>query len=313
MTQNLNIKIIKKLLFSALIALIACNTNRSSAFLSYFSDDELINKVLLIGIDGLSSTRLHKYDLPNLEKLIRNGLYISNTKVNSMPSKSGPGWSDILTGVNNSKHKVVNNRFEDKKFNLWPDFLNRLEVLNPDINTYAITNWVGFDHIFEETDIDYYFRSKVSDVRIGDELVKDKTIQILKYQSPDAIFTYFNRLDVQGHNFGGSSAEYEEAAETIDSHIGKIIKYVNYRRKHFPENWLILIASDHGHTDKGGHGGNSHDEMSVFMILEGPSVVNRLNIQTDNTFFAPTAISHVLGYYNSNWGLDGKVVGINKE
>ena len=110
---------------------------------------DLTKKVLLIGVDGLSSTRLGDFNLPNYDRLIADGLYEDGTTVNSRPSYSGPGWSDILCGVNNAKHGVTNNNFTGNNFNQWPNFLERLEGIDSSFNTYAIVNWSGFDHIFD--------------------------------------------------------------------------------------------------------------------------------------------------------------------
>nr|BFE59814.1 hypothetical protein GCM10020063_043400 [Dactylosporangium thailandense] len=37
------------------------------------------------------------------------------------------------------------------------------------------------------------------------------------------------------------------------------------------ERWLIEVATDHGHTDAGGHGGNSIPERRTFVIANGPA------------------------------------------
>ena len=271
---------------------------------------DLTKKVLLIGVDGLSSTRLGEFNLPNYDRLIADGLYEDGTTLNSRPSYSGPGWSDILCGVNNDKHGVRNNNFTGNNFNQWPNFLERLEGIDSSFNTYAIVNWSGFDHIFDNNGIDEYHRPLGDSVAVLDEEVRDIAEDILANDNPDAMYVYFHNVDTQGHAHGGSSNQYRDAAETIDGHIGILINAVESRPTFNDEDWLIMISSDHGHRDGGGHGRNSNHELSVYMVMGGPSVFFSINGATDNTYFAPTAMAHVLGYLDSEWNLDGQMVGI---
>ena len=271
----------------------------------------LTKKVLLIGVDGLSSTRLGEFNLPNYDRLIADGLYEDGTTVNSLPSVSGPGWSDILCGVNKAKHGVRNNSFTGSNFNQWPNFLERLEGINSSLNTAAVVNWAGLDHILDNSGIDAYHRPSGDSAAVLDEEVRDIAKDILANDNPDAMFVYFHNVDTQGHAHGGSSNQYRDAAETIDGHIGDLIDAVESRPAFNDENWLIMISSDHGHKDGGGHGGSSNHELSVYMVMGGPSVLTSINAETDNTYFAPTAMAHVLGYLDSEWNLDGKMVGIS--
>ena len=270
----------------------------------------LTKKVLLIGVDGLSSTRLGEFNLPNYDRLIADGLYEDGTTVNSLPSLSGPGWSDILCGVNRAKHGVRNNSFTGSNYNQWPNFLERLEGINSSLNTAAVVSWYRFDHIFDNSGIDAYHRPSGDSATVLDEEVRDIAKDILANDNPDAIFVYFYNVDKQGHAHGGSSNQYRDAAETIDGYIGDLIDAVESRPAFNDENWLIMISSDHGHKDGGGHGGNSNHEMSVYMVMSGPNVLFSINGATDNTYFAPTAMTHVLGYFDSEWNLDGQVVGV---
>jgi len=143
-----------------------------------------------------------------------------------------------------------------------------------------------------------------------DEEVRDIAEDILANDNPDAMYVYFHNVDTQGHAHGGSSSQYRDAAETIDGHIGDLIDAVESRPAFNDENWLIMISSDHGHKDGGGHGGNSNHELSVYMVMGGPNVLFSINGATDNTYFAPPAMTHVLGYLDSEWNLDGQVVGV---
>ena len=115
----------KRFLPLFIIPLLLCTTcEDKNTFLIY---GELTKKVLLIGVDGLSSTRLGEFNLPNHDRLIRDGLYEDGTTVNSRPSYSGPGWSSMITGVWQNKHGVTDNSFLGSNFEVYPPFNILLE------------------------------------------------------------------------------------------------------------------------------------------------------------------------------------------
>ncbi|GAA3100192.1 hypothetical protein GCM10020001_016110 [Nonomuraea salmonea] len=69
----------------------------------------------------------------------------------------------------------------------------------------------------------------------------------------------------------------------------------------------MLVTTDHGHVDSGGHGGTSDEERTVFVVLhrlghdlggralEGPRLVD----------VAPTALAALGVPVDPSWNLDG--------
>ena len=100
-------------------------------------------KVLLIGLDGIRVDILAKAHTPHIDALIAQGAYSDNAYTR-MPTKSGPGWSSIVTGVWADKLGVNfydGNDLSKYDFATYPDFLTRIERVNPAINTLAIVVW----------------------------------------------------------------------------------------------------------------------------------------------------------------------------
>ena len=66
---------------------------------------------------------------------------------------------------------------------------------------------------------------------------------------------YFGACDETGHRdgFHPSVPSYIKAIETVDSHVGKLLKSIESRPNYENEDWLILISSDHGGQGTG-HG-----------------------------------------------------------
>jgi hypothetical protein len=86
---------------------------------------------------------------------------------------------------------------------------------------------------------------------------------------------------------------------------------VRSRRTYAQEDWLILMSTDHGHRDAGGHGGDSPVEMTSFFLASGPSVAKgRPAARADIVDVAVTALAHLGVAIDPAWNLDGKVVGL---
>nr|VDG64663.1 Uncharacterised protein [Streptococcus thermophilus] len=50
-----------------------------------------------------------------------------------------------------------------------------------------------------------------------------------------------------------------------------MVEDVQFRYDSFGEDWLVVITTDHGHLDAGGHGGDSPEERASWAIAWAPS------------------------------------------
>ena len=82
-------------------------------------------KVLIIGIDGCRGDAILAANAPHLDSLAMAGFrcYQGNTHP---PTWSATGWSSMLTGVWEQKHKAVDNSFTNNQFGSWPHFFAHL-------------------------------------------------------------------------------------------------------------------------------------------------------------------------------------------
>lgn len=94
-------------------------------------------KVLAIGIDGVRPDVLAEVPTPHLDALAADGTF-TDAALTGFPSVSGPGWSSLLTGVWPGKHGVTNNDFTGKRYDVYPDFLTRIEQVRPELRTFAV-------------------------------------------------------------------------------------------------------------------------------------------------------------------------------
>ena len=228
-----------------------------------FSQDA---RVLIIGLDGLRSDCLEAAETPALDGLIENGVF-SPDALNNDITYSGPGWSAMVCGAWSDAHGVTNNDFTGSNYATYPSFLDRLETINPELNTYSICHW---------SPINDYIQGDVVDESINttsDQAVADAAGAILGGGNPHAMFLHFDDVDLAGHSYGFSPnvPAYIDAIETVDAHVAEVLSALTSRPNYEEENWLILTSTDHGGIGYG-HGGESIDEQIIFFSASGPSV-----------------------------------------
>jgi arylsulfatase A-like enzyme len=89
---------------------------------------------------------------------------------------------------------------------------------------------------------------------------------------------------------------------------------VRYDRRHDParadEHWTVLVTTDHGHLDAGGHGGDTHAEREVFVVLDEPGTPGGTRLETPRLIdVAPTVPDRLGISIDPTWGLQGRALG----
>jgi predicted AlkP superfamily pyrophosphatase or phosphodiesterase len=275
-------------------------------------------KVLVIGIDGIRPDVLARVATPNIDALIENGCYSGNVRTKAQ-TISGAAWSSILTGVWPEKHKVVDNDLSTNEYDWYPDFLTRLEMVDPEFSTFAVVDWPplgvrasGGPMISDSVDAKLNFDGDSQGYPLADSQSVSAAVRFIRNQDPDAMFVYIGNPDVAAHNHGGLSEEYYRSIRIADDQVGALMAALRQRRRmRRNEDWLILVITDHGHTDTGGHGGTSLEEKTVFYLASGPSAIKgRPEPYANHVDIAVTAMAHLGVVPDSTWDLDGRVAGL---
>ncbi|WP_345709949.1 alkaline phosphatase family protein [Kitasatospora paranensis] len=127
--------------------------------------------------------------------------------------------------------------------------------------------------------------------------------------NPDTTFLHFDEVDEAGHGHGGASSQYLAAIHAVDSLVGQVVQAVRSRPTYGSEDWLIVVTTDHGHTDAGGHGGNSAVERQTFVIADGAGLTpgsTRRDVKPVD--IAPTVLEHEGVAIDPAWQLDGRPI-----
>lgn len=274
-------------------------------------------KVLVIGIDGVRPDVLAEVSTPAIDALAAEGAF-SGRVITEAQTISGPGWSSMLTGVWPEKHRVTSNDFTGNNYAMYPDFLTRLELIDGDFSTFAVVDWAplgsevsGGPLLSDTIDVKLDFDGDQIGYQEGDIRSVAAAVRFLENQNPDAAFVYIGYPDVAAHDSGGRSQEYYLSIENADVHVGRLVTALRNRPTYEREDWLILVSTDHGHRDAGGHGGDSPEERTVFYLASGPSVTKgALPRDVNIVDVAVTALTHLGIAIDPAWHLDGKVSGL---
>ena len=112
----------------------------------------------------------------------------------------------------------------------------------------------------------------------------------ISQHGPDVSFVYFCGVDEAGHAFGSVGAEYKSAIARIDAYLNNLLQAVQALASQ-EEPWLVVVTTDHGHIDEGGHGGDSAKERASFVVANG---VGRKNPQWPQSFEPHELVSLLL-------------------
>lgn len=286
-------------------------------------------KVLVVGMDGLRYDILTRSpaNAPVLHRLIAAGAtgtsllpygeadgQAENGPSTSMAyTDSGPGWSNILTGVWPDRHGVTGNDFKGADYTRYPDFLTRAATARPGLRTAAAVSWpalVRRGTLGAAIDRRRRYNGELRGYTTADRRVARIALRWLTRHDPDVMFVYFGATDEAAHATGPLSPAYDEALRAQDAHLGRLLEAIDARRSHpgrADEHWTVLVTTDHGHLDAGGHGGDTRAEREVFVIVAEPDGPGGTPLDEPRLVdIAPTVLDRLGIPVDPGWGLEGR-------
>lgn len=287
-------------------------------------------KVLVVGMDGLRYDRLTRSPstAPVLHALMATGAVGTSLlpygRADDEPSTgtaytdSGPGWSSIVTGVWPERHGVTGNDFKGADYARYPDFLTRAARARPGLRTAAAVSWpalVRRGTLGRAIGRRVRHNGESRGYETADRRVARTALRWLTTSDPDVLFVYFGATDEAGHDTGPLSPAYDRALLAQDAHLGRLLEAIDARAsdpRRAEERWTVLVTTDHGHLDSGGHGGDSRAEREVFVVLAepgGPARPGGTRLDTPRLIdIAPTVLDRLGIPVDPAWGLQGRVL-----
>jgi predicted AlkP superfamily pyrophosphatase or phosphodiesterase len=290
-----------------------------------------VGKVLVVGMDGLRYDRLTRSPLmaPVLHRLMAAGAHGTSLlpygeadgEAQDGPSTSmaytdsGPGWSSVLTGVWPDRHGVRGNDFIGADYTRHPDFLSRAVSARPGLRAAAAVSWpelVRRGVLGAGIGRRVHYDGECDGYETADRLVARTAERWLTEEDPDVVFVYFGATDEAGHATGPLSPAYDQALLAQDSHLGRLLEALDARRAdpaRSDERWTVLVTTDHGHLDSGGHGGDTRAEQEVFVILAEPGRPDGTRLDSPRLVdIAPTVLDRLGIPVDPAWGLQGRTL-----
>ncbi|MER7520948.1 alkaline phosphatase family protein [Streptomyces sp. NPDC126499] len=271
------------------------------------------DKVLVVGMDGLRHDRIDAANAPTLKAMMAAGTYgVSLLYANPMAAtSSGPGWSTISTGVWPDKHGVRDNTFTGRNYGQYPGFLARLHQVRPELSLYAAVDWKPLDTYGTVTagaDAKIVLDGDRDGYAGHDETITADSVTVLRDQNPDVAFVYLGNTDVVAHSYG-TGQRYLDAIAVQDAQLGRLMAAVKARPSYATERWTVIVCTDHGHVDAGGHGGSAIEERRTFVLAQGPGIAAGARPIDTRLVDVAATVFHQLGITpEPSWGLDGKPI-----
>ncbi|MCA9056177.1 MAG: alkaline phosphatase family protein, partial [Planctomycetaceae bacterium] len=167
---------------------------------------EPVPRVLIVGIDGCRPDALQTARTPHLDALVADGIWFEGTDIrepdgtDAADTVSGPGWSNLLTGVWPDKHGVLDNKFTAPRYDRYPHVFARLKEARPEAVTASFSTWKPIaDKIVSAADLSRDFSDDSKDYRLFDERAAAACIEYLGVATPELLVLYQGQVDEAGH------------------------------------------------------------------------------------------------------------------
>ncbi|MEV6969239.1 alkaline phosphatase family protein [Hamadaea sp. NPDC051192] len=226
--------------------------------------------VIVFGVDGVRLDTLAAAHTPRIDAVAEAGFFSSFEVSSAAPVLSGPCWTTVATGMWPEAHGVFGNKFAGHRLAVFPDFLTLAKRAG--LRTYAALTWAplatatsGGPLFTDPTRLSYADGEALGHAE-ADQLVVDDATRTLSTGAYDAAFVYIGAPDEVAHAVG-TGPEYLAAVERADAQIGQVLDAVAHL-----DDLTVIVVTDHGHRDEGGHGGRTTWEKQAWIAASGPSV-----------------------------------------
>ena len=267
-----------------------------AAIISSISYAQHIEHVIIIGVDGMSPDGIINAQTPNMDKLMKNGAYTMHAR-NVLPTSSSPNWASMIMGAGPEQHGITSNEWQpdnhvlppvvETQPGIFPTIFWLINQHDPKAEIGAIYHWADFGRLFEKSAVNKDLTFK------NENKTADEAASYILDKKPKFLFVHLDHVDGAGHKFGHGTERYYGGVTRADQLIGKIVSALE--EAGISEKTLVIISADHG--GKGtGHGGESLEEVEIPIILHGPGVKKKHEIEDAvNIYDIASTVAFVFG------------------
>ena len=226
--------------------------------------DYTYKRVVILGVDGMGAF-VKDTDTPNIDRIFKDGATTYSART-SVPSISGQCWGSLLTGASAYAHGLNNSIVGSEPYDSdeLPTIFKRVHDAMPDAALASYCHWESVNIGIIEDDIG------VTKVNGEDVTLHEDIVTYFAENDPVLFYSHFDSPDGAGHGDGYGEEPHLKQITTVDGYIGEVYDALEANGK--LEDTLFIVATDHGGTPGGGHGGYTDAEMNIFFGAAGKSV-----------------------------------------
>jgi len=221
--------------------------------------------VVAILVDGLrNDTAADSKAMPSLNNLRSRG---ASTTVHSVaPSYSAPAWSVLATGAwQDISDGPAMNPTAVKDYRYWSQDNIFTSVSNAGRRTAVAANQNFKNLVPPGTFAASLFTE--DETQVGDQQIADAAVQFIKSGKYELVVVHLVQLDHAAHYEGGTlDPRWDEATLRADGLIGQIAGALDLTQD------TVMVFSDHGQIDAGGHGGQDAIVLVQPFVMAGAGV-----------------------------------------
>lgn len=225
--------------------------------------EPIVERLVVVVVDGLRVDMSE--EMPFLNQLRERGA--DRVVRAGQPAFSLPGWTVIGTGALQETSGITSN-FVERAVEIDTVFAaaRRAGLSTGAVGSPEWAQLYGGDlDRFTPIPMD---EEEYTDpeLTIAGDLAALEAAQDLLAEPPELTLVHFVGVDSAGHGFGGDSPEYRRVALAVDARIQELMGSIDL------EQTAVLITSDHGHIDPGGHSGPEPVVLNVPLVTVGAAV-----------------------------------------
>jgi len=246
----------------------------------------------VIGVDGVRFDYLGPEATPAIWAFGQAGFLTAVPVDETTPTWSGPCWATIATGIGVAGHGITGNDLTGHRLAGHPDFVTR--ATRAGLPTLlAVSGWPPLalaedgGPLFAEAtrrefvpvpegglawDAGQAGTAELAAWDAADQETAERAGAILAADGdagpPRVSFVYLGAVDFAGHATGAGDA-YRTALRAADQRVGWLLGAVSSASR---EPWTVVVVTDHGHLDEGGHGGREPEVTTAWAAAAGPGI-----------------------------------------
>jgi hypothetical protein len=229
------------------------------------SGTPITRSLVIVLVDALRYDTALKQDvMPFLNKLRDDGA--SALMHSRPPSYSEPGYTVLLTGAwpDISDGPVLNLDYVDIPEFTQDDIYSAAHRSGL-LTAISAFNW--FEKLIPQEAVTSSFYTAGED-QAADRQVTDASLPWLEEGKYDLVLIHLDQVDYAGHHEGGPvDPRWDAAATRVDGLIKEIVSEMDL------EQDTLLVLSDHGQIDLGGHGGQDPIVLLEPFVMVGNGVI----------------------------------------